>query len=179
QSLHYQLFQLVLTFELALALGVQMLILAGIVDNEETARLKLEEVLASGRALRCFEGWVKAQGGNPLITEEPTLLPKASIVCSVKCNLRGYVSAWDTEALGLAAMRLGAGRERKGDPIDHSVGLMIEKKIGDRMEPGEEIAQVYARSEQEATSAEQDVLAAIRISSLPVTPAPLILGYII
>jgi thymidine phosphorylase len=56
---------------------------------------------------------------------------------------------------------------------------MIEKKIGDRMEPGEEIAQVYARSEQEATSAEQDVLAAIRISSLPVTPAPLILGYII
>ncbi len=165
--------------ELALALGVQMLILAGIVDNEETARLKLEEVLASGRALRCFEGWVKAQGGNPLITEEPTLLPKASIVCSVKCNLRGYVSAWDTEALGLAAMRLGAGRERKGDPIDHSVGLMIEKKIGDRMEPGEEIAQVYARSEQEATSAEQDVLAAIRISSLPVTPAPLILGYII
>ena len=165
--------------ELALALGVQMLILAGIVENEETARLKLEEVLASGRALRCFEGWVKAQGGNPLITEEPTLLPKASIVCSVKCNLRGYVSAWDTEALGLAAMRLGAGRERKGDPIDHSVGLMIEKKIGDRMEPGEEIAQVYARSEQEATSAEQDVLAAIRISSLPVTPAPLILGYII
>ena len=165
--------------ELALVLGVQMLILAGIVDNEETARLKLEEVLASGRALRCFEGWVKAQGGNPLITEEPTLLPKASIVCSVKCNLRGYVSAWDTEALGLAAMRLGAGRERKGDPIDHSVGLMIEKKIGDRMEPGEEIAQVYARSEQEATSAEQDVLAAIRISSLPVTPAPLILGYII
>ena len=165
--------------ELSLVLGAQMLILAGAAADEETARRKLEAILTSGQALRFFEKWMEAQGGDPSITSHPERLPTATLVRKVLSNAGGYVSGWDTEALGLTAMRLGAGRERKNDPIDHGVGLIIEKKIGDRVVAGEAIAQVYARSEEQAVRAAQAIRSALRLSPLPPTPAPLILGYII
>lgn len=164
--------------ELSLVLGAQMLILGKLADNEGAARRKLEALLTSGQALRCFEKWIEAQGGDPSITKHPELLPSAPLVRRVNSNTSGYVSGWDTEALGLSAMRLGAGRERKGDSIDHGVGLIIEKKIGDWVEVGDELAKVYARSKEQAVRAAQEVRTALKTSTLPPTPDPLILGYI-
>jgi pyrimidine-nucleoside phosphorylase len=165
--------------ELSLVLGSQMLLLAGAAEDEEIAKEKLKAIISSGKGLRCFERWIEAQGGNPAITEEPELLPLAPVIYKVKSNFQGYVAGWDAEALGLAAMRIGAGRERKGQPIDHGVGLVIHKKIGERVEFGEEIAEVYARSEEAAVYAGKEVLSVIKISDLPPKQSPLIWGYII
>lgn len=165
--------------ELSLVLGAQMLILAGAAPDEETARRKLEIVLSSGQALHYFEKWIKAQGGDPSIIDHPERLPAAAVVRKVLSFGGGYVSGWETEALGLTAMRLGAGRERKTDPVDHGVGLIIEKKIGDRVVAGEVIAQVHARSEVEAARAAEEIRTALKLSAEPPARAPLIFGYIV
>lgn len=165
--------------ELSLVLGAQMLVLAGAEKEAAAARAKLKALIDRGEGLRTFCRWIEGQGGDPRIVEEPQLLPLAPSVVGVKSPAAGYVSAWATEELGLISMRLGAGRARKEDPIDHRVGLVIEKKIGDRVETGEEIAKVYARSEAEAARGAAAVLNAVQLASTPPPPKPLVIGYII
>lgn len=164
---------------LSLALGAQMLVLAGAEKEAEAARAKLRALIANGEGLRTFCRWVEAQGGDPRIGDDPERLSLAPVVVGVKSPGAGYVTSWATEELGLASMRLGAGRAQKEDPIDHGVGLVIEKKIGDWVEAGEEVAKVYARSTAEATSAATAVLAAVQLGPTPPPQKPLIIGYII
>ncbi|HEY8392125.1 MAG TPA: pyrimidine-nucleoside phosphorylase [Capillibacterium sp.] len=165
--------------ELALALGAQMLILAGQERDAARAQAKLRTILASGEGLRVFRRWVEAQGGDPRVVDDPGLLPAAPVVYAVKSPVAGFLTAWETEALGLTSMRLGAGRAKKGDPIDHGVGLVIEKKIGEWVEAGEEIAKVYANSQGQAAAAAAEVLAAVELGTNPPPELPLIIGYII
>ena len=141
-----------------MALGAQMLILAGAEQETTAAQARLKRLIAAGEGLRVFTHWLAAQGGNPEVVEDLSLLPTAPVVAQVQSAKSGYVKAWHTEALGLISMRLGAGRAQKGDPIDHGVGLVIEKKIGDWVETGDVIAQVYARSQAEAAVAADEVL---------------------
>ncbi|HBR33134.1 MAG TPA: hypothetical protein DD734_00760 [Firmicutes bacterium] len=129
--------------------------------------------------MQVFTRWLAAQGGDPQVVEDLSLLPTAPIVTQVQSSKRGYVGAWHTEALGLTSMRLGAGRAQKGDPIDHGVGLVIEKKIGDWVETGDIIAQVYARSQAEAAVAVDEVLAEVELTPTPPPVLPLVIGYII
>ncbi len=165
--------------ELSLVLAAQMLVLAGAEKEAAAAEAKLKALIASGEGLRTFSRWIEGQGGDPRIVEEPQRLPLATTVVGVKSPQAGYVASWATEELGLISMRLGAGRARKEDPIDHGVGLVIEKKIGDWVEVGEEIAKVYARSEAEAASGAAAVLNTVKLVSTPPPKKPLVIGYII
>lgn len=165
--------------ELSLVLAAQMLVLAGAEKEAAAAEAKLKALIASGEGLRTFSRWIEGQGGDPRIVEEPQRLPLATTVVGVKSPQAGYVASWATEELGLISMRLGAGRARKEDPIDHGVGLVIEKKIGDWVEVGEEIAKVYARSEAEAASGTAAVLNTVKLVSTPPPKKPLVIGYII
>ena len=165
--------------ELSLVLGAQMMVLAGAEKEAAVAKAKLQALITSGDGLRTFSRWIEGQGGDPRIVDEPERLPLAAHVVGVKSPQAGFVAKWATETLGLISMRLGAGRARKEDPIDHSVGLVIEKKLGDWVEAGEEIAKVYARSAGEAASGAADVLAAVQLTPTSPPVKPLVIGYII
>jgi pyrimidine-nucleoside phosphorylase len=164
---------------LSLVLGTQMLILAGQETDADRAEAKLKTIIANGEGLAVFRRWVAAQGGDPQIVDDPDLLPTAPVVVGVESPVRGYLSAWETEALGLTSMRLGAGRAKKGEPIDYGVGLVIKKKVGDWVEAGEEIAKVYARSQAEATTAVAEILTEVKLTTVPPPVSPLVIGYII
>ncbi|NLZ43852.1 MAG: thymidine phosphorylase [Clostridia bacterium] len=165
--------------EVTLALGAHMLKLAGAVAGLEEGRKKLHRLLFSGQGLEVFAEWVAAQGGDPRVIEKPELLPAAPVVRPVLAPGRGFVARMATDLLGRIAGDLGAGRKRKEDTIDPAVGLIFHKKPGDLVEPGELLAEVHARTEEEAAGAGQIVLQAIELAPEPPLSKPLIYGYIV
>ncbi len=153
--------------ELALALAREGLELVGIPGE------RAEEALASGAALQKFRAFVAAQGGDPRVVDEPERLALAPGVAEVRAERGGVVTELDAYRVGLAVLRLGGGRERKGEPVDHGVGVYLERKVGDRVEPGEVLARVYHRERglPEALALIQD---AYRIGEAA-RPLPLVL----
>ena len=93
--------------------------------------------------------------------------PRAKVIREVTCGVEGYAAAMDTMALGTAAQAMGAGRLRKEDPIDYSVGFILRVRLGDHVFPGTPLCELHARSEEEADAAEAAVRAAIRWSGTP------------
>ena len=165
--------------EVTLALGAQMLKLAGAVAGLEEGREKLRRLLYSGRGLEVFAKWVAAQGGEPRVVEKPEMIPGAPVVRPVFSPGRGFVSGMATDLLGQVVADLGAGRKRKKDIIDPVVGLVFHKKPGDPVEPGEPLVEIHARTEEQALTAGQAVLQAIKVTEEPPSPKPLIYGYIV
>jgi pyrimidine-nucleoside phosphorylase len=142
---------------------------------EEEARARAEEALASGRGAETFARMVKAQGGDPRIVEDPwAVLPRASTVTAIASDRSGWLTAVDAEAVGRAAIGLGAGRRKKGDPIDPAVGLTLRAKVGDRIDAGAEIGEVHARDEEAASRAAEEVLGAVSISDEAAEAPPLV-----
>ena len=145
---------------------------------EEEARVRAEEALASGRGAETFARMVKAQGGDPRIVEDPwAVLPRASTVTAIASDRSGWLTAVDAEAVGRAAIGLGAGRRKKGDSIDPAVGLTLRAKVGDRIDAGAEIGEVHARDEEAASRAAEEVLGAVSISDEAAEPPPLVHGW--
>jgi pyrimidine-nucleoside phosphorylase len=145
---------------------------------EEEARARAEEALASGRGAETFARMVEAQGGDPRIVEDPwAVLPRASTVTAIASDRSGWLTAVDAEAVGRAAIGLGAGRRKKGDPIDPAVGLTLRAKVGDRIDAGAEIGEVHARDEEAASRAAEEVLGAMSISDEAAEPPPLVHGW--
>lgn len=132
--------------ELCYTLGSYMVVLAKRAATVEEAREKLSESIKSGNALETFKSFVRAQGGDARVAEDFSLLPHASETVDVKAEKDGFVFAIDAEKVGLAAMRLGAGRETKDASIDLSVGIVLHKKIADRIERGDVIATIHTNS---------------------------------
>lgn len=132
--------------EIVLELASQMLLLGGRKDPDE-ARKEAQEALGSGKALDKFRQMVKIQGGNPGIVEDPNLLPQATRKIKASSVRSGFVQSVDTYRIGMLAVELGAGRRRKEEGIDPAVGLIIHKKIGDRVQGGEVLATVHASDE--------------------------------
>ena len=157
-----------------LTVGAHMLLLAGQAENEQAARRKLQDILKSGRAIAKLKDLVAAQGGDTAPIEDPTLLPQANSVHVVTSPHEGYISQLDAMEVGLTAMELGAGRRKKGDPVDHAVGIVFQKKIGDPVERGEELCTIHAQNRQDAERAERRLLAAYAMQDEPVEPPPLI-----
>jgi len=129
--------------DLCLTLGAHMAVLAGLADGLASGRRLLADRLAGGEALRTFREMVVAQGGDPGVVDHPERLPRAPIRHPVTAEAAGTVLAIDAEAIGAAAMVLGAGRERAEDQIDPGAGLVIERKIGDAVRPGDALAVVH------------------------------------
>lgn len=112
--------------------------------NDETEALKLlQDVLKKGLALEKFKEMVKYQHGDFRYIENPDLFELAKFILPVKTKKTGYIKALDAKALGIASMKLGGGRQTKEDPIDHSVGIVLNKKIGDKCNDGDILAYLY------------------------------------
>lgn len=130
--------------ELCLTLAVQMTLAGKIYESEEEAKLKLMELIKAGEALSALKSFVEAQGGDGSVIDQPSLLPNADYHIPVHADEDGLVSGIQAEEVGLAAMRLGAGRATKTDPIDHGVGITLIKKVGDAVQKGQPIAIIHS-----------------------------------
>ncbi|MGR2788837.1 pyrimidine-nucleoside phosphorylase [Bacillus subtilis] len=133
--------------ELVLTLGSQMVVLAKKADTLDEARAKLEEVMKNGKALEKFKDFLKNQGGDSSIVDDPSKLPQAAYQIDVPAKEAGVVSEIVANEIGVAAMLLGAGRATKEDEIDLAVGIMLRKKVGDKVEKGEPLVTLYANRE--------------------------------
>jgi pyrimidine-nucleoside phosphorylase len=146
--------------------------------GSEESRAAATEALSSGRAGEAFARMVEAQGGDPRVVDEPeAVLPRAPVVMAIEADRDGVLGAMDAESLGWAAARLGAGRARKGDPIDPAVGIVFRPKIGERMEAGEPLGEVHARDEEAAARAIREVLETLELTDQAVEPRPLVYGW--
>ncbi|RIW33574.1 pyrimidine-nucleoside phosphorylase [Bacillus salacetis] len=133
--------------ELCLTLGSHMVYLAGKAATLEQAREKLVSVIKDGSALNSFKLFLKSQGGDESVVDEPEKLPKAAHVLELEAKEDGYVSEIIADAVGTAAMWLGAGRATKESEIDLAVGLELRKKIGDKVQKGESLVTIHSNSE--------------------------------
>ncbi len=162
--------------ELVLGSAARMAVLSDLGVDLYAGRRLAEDAVASGSALRALERLVEAQGGDPRLAERPwEVLELAPVVVAVASPRPGYVARCGALAIGRAAMRLGAGRERKEDPIDHAVGIVVHAKPGDAVESGEPLAHVHARTAAGAEAATAEVLAAYEFSDSAVERPPLLL----
>lgn len=133
--------------EVTYRLGVEMLLLAEVAADPEAARMALEEAVAGGAALEKLQQVIAAQGGDPRVADDTTLLPSAPHKHRVVASTTGSVAHCDALTIGRAAVRLGAGRARKEDEVDPGVGITIHAKRGDKVEAGQELATVIWRDE--------------------------------
>ena len=132
--------------ELCLQSASYMLLQAHITNSLEKAREMLEEVIKNKKALNIFAQMVKAQGGSEEYIFNPELFEKAKEVIAVKSPREGYIKDLKAKPLGIVSMKLGGGRETKDDCIDYSVGLILNKKIGDFVQIDEPLVYVHTNS---------------------------------
>ena len=151
--------------EVSLMLGSALTVMAGKAETEEEAEAMLREAIASGRGLRKMAEMIRAQGGDPRVCEDPSLLPKAPVVYPVFCGKAGYVRRMDTAAMGWAAQQLGAGRQRKEDSVDPAVGFVMKARLGDRVTENTPLCEVHARSAEAAKRAAEAIRDAVGIGS--------------
>jgi pyrimidine-nucleoside phosphorylase len=148
----------------SMELASRMLCLSGLAASQVEAKKQLSEALRSGRALRKLSEIISAQGGDPRVTEDASRMPKAPVITTVAANRGGVVSAFDCRGLGLAAGALGAGRQKKDDVIDLTVGFLLKKRVGDAVKPGDALFEIHASSAAKAKEAEQSLLDCVTIS---------------
>jgi pyrimidine-nucleoside phosphorylase len=134
------------TRELTLILGVEMLRLAHPKESRRAARQRLERALADGSALERFVKMVAAHGGDTRVVEKPSLLPKARHQLEIRAQRSGVLTAADPLELGLVSVALGAGRARADDKVDPAAGIELLRVVGERVEKGEPIAVLHART---------------------------------
>jgi pyrimidine-nucleoside phosphorylase len=161
--------------ELCLLQARMMVQLAGIETSETKAERLVKRVLKSGEALDKFRAMVKQQGGDPRIVEDPTRLPVAKHLAKVTANTEGYVTEQDAYTVGQAAMKLGAGRETADQKIDPAVGVVICKKAGEKVKPGDTVYEIHHQGGGVATTATTMLAMSFRIGSQPPKLDPLVL----
>lgn len=141
--------------ELTLAFAEIMLELAGVAGGRD----RLQVTIDSGAALQKLEDVTRAHGGDPSVFDDTSRLDRASHEMTIDAPSSGYVTRCDALVIGTAATRLGAGRERQEDSVDHGVGVTLKAKLGDRVEAGDLLALVHVNNE-ELWEAHRDKLAA-------------------
>lgn len=139
---------------------------------------KVKDAINSGRALNKFAEWIEAQGGTSRFIKDKDLLGVAPIQRKYAAQTAGYIAHMDAELIGKAASALGAGREKAGDEIDHTAGIVLKKKTGDYCNPGEPIAVLHTSNKNHLSEACTYLDRAIMISTDKPTELPLIFGVI-
>ncbi|KGL38736.1 pyrimidine-nucleoside phosphorylase [Listeria newyorkensis] len=155
--------------ELVLILGSQMVVLAKKAKDLDEAREMLKEVMANGKALAKFKDFLNNQGGDGSIVDDPSKLPQAKFKIDVPAKESGVVSEIVADEIGIAAMLLGAGRATKEDEIDLAVGIMLRKKVGDKVAAGEPLVTIYANKE-DVKAVEAKIYENIRVSDKAEAP---------
>lgn len=163
-------------FDVTALLGGEALVLAGLATTAEEGTRRIETVMRSGQAAEWFGRMVSAQGGPADFVERwPDRLPAATVIRDVPCPVGGFVRAIDGQALGLAVVGLGGGRQREGDRVNPAVGLSDLAGIGDEIGAGDPLCMVHAATEAQADEAIALVQAAYALREGPVVEPPLIL----
>ena len=156
-----------------LHVSAQMLVLGQRASNLESGLRMAEEVITSGAAFEKFRGLVEAQGGDVSYVDDLDKFPKTKLVEIVKADRSGYLARVNARLIGEASVELGAGRAKKGDPVNHAVGFLIHRKVGDYVEQNKPLFTIYADDEAKLAEARIGVLSAFRWSDQPVIPLPL------
>jgi pyrimidine-nucleoside phosphorylase len=164
--------------ELCLLLGSYMLVASGRAESADEAVELLTDALISGKAMETFKRFIAAQGGNPDVVDDPSLLPQAKRQVPVTLNRAGYVSRIHAEQVGTCAMLLGAGRVTKESPIDLAVGIVLHKKAGDYVAADEPIATLHVNDESNLDEVISRLQAAYELSDEAVQSPPLIYGVV-
>lgn len=152
----------------------QMLLLGEKAASQEDARKKAMGVIEDGSAWQRFLDLVEAQGGDISYVKNPEKFPEAPIIRTVAAPRTGYLKTIHARIVGETAVDLGAGRAKKGDPIDHTVGIEILREVGDQVDKGEDLFILHAASEESFRRAEERLQEAHQWSDDPVDPLPLV-----
>jgi thymidine phosphorylase len=160
--------------ELCLELAAQMLIVGGVENDPEIARNRSRDAITSGRALESFRACIEAQGGDPRVIDDATLLPQADKQRAIKSDRAGFVTAIETDEIGRVVMDWGGGRRRLEDKIDYAVGLRLHAKIGDQVDAGAPLVTVYYNDESKFEEMDARLRAAYRIEGAAQEPETLI-----
>ncbi|HEY8552875.1 MAG TPA: pyrimidine-nucleoside phosphorylase [Thermaerobacter sp.] len=160
--------------ELCLTLGGYMVWLGGKAPGPAAGRRLVAQRLEAGDGLAMLRRLVEAQGGDPRAVDDPERLPRARYREVFAAPRAGYLTAMDAAAVGTAAMVLGAGRARKDDPVDLAVGLVVRKRLGDRVEAGEPLLELHFNDPDRLRAALERLEAAFTLTDEPAPAPPLI-----
>lgn len=135
---------------------------------------EVKEAIDSGKAFETMKAWIKAQGGDVRYIEDPALFPVSPVIYEVKSPASGYIEAMNAEEIGITSVMLGAGREKKEDAIDYSAGIILCKKVGDKVQAGDTLCLFHTAREQALPAAEAKYLAALKFGDSKPEAEPLI-----
>lgn len=164
--------------QVVFALGGLMLQFAGRAGSREEAEGLMQSVIDDGSALKKFAEFIRAQGGDASYVYDTSLFPKAAYSMEIKAVKGGFVQRILAEEVGIACMTLGGGRETKESEIDLSAGILLHKKNGDSVKPGETLAVLYGNDEKKMKPAAEKVLHAYQISAEKPEKLPVVREYI-
>ena len=152
--------------DIVIELGSYMLLMSGVASTMDEAADRLKSSVETGKGLEKLCAMIEAQGGTSAFIDNPKLLPQPKLKLEVKAEGSGYVQKIDALELGFASMSLGAGRKTKDETIDHSIGIILKKKVGDKVKEGEPLAVFYSDGDPEKIEqAKEKFLGAYRIGS--------------
>ncbi|HIC89178.1 MAG TPA: thymidine phosphorylase [Anaerolineae bacterium] len=162
--------------QLVVTVAGEMLYLSGKAARREEGQRMAAQALDSHQAWTKFRDFIQAQGGNVDQVDHPEKLPQAPLVEPLLAPQDGWIAAINAQEVGLTVVALGGGREKKGDAIDYSVGIVLANgaKVGDRVQAGQPLCSIHARSQQTLEAAKERLLVAYRFSQTPVQPPQLI-----
>ncbi len=160
---------------LCLELGSQMLVLGEVTANKKEAVSILEKLINSGAAFEKFKTLIQSQGGDIQYIEQPDLLPNTSFLQIYKSNKSGYLKEINARNIGLASMELGAGRQTKDSEIDYGAGILLQKKVGEYIQKGQQLAILYSSNERKFAKAKELLDSAFITNKTKVISKPLIL----
>ncbi len=159
--------------EHCLVVASHMLVLGNKAPNLENARQMAENALKTGLAWQKFRQLVVAQGGDVDVIDQPERLPAAKIIEEIVSPRSGWLSGINARVVGETSVALGSGRQRKSDAVDHSVGILVHHKVGDRVQVGDLLFTLHARNQEEALIARERLLEACSWSETLIAPLPL------
>ncbi len=164
--------------ELCLTIGINILLLGGMAAGADEASAALQRVIDDGSALRKLREFIRAQGGDERVVDDPSLLPGAPVQLPVTAEQDGYVNHMNAEGIGLVSLHLGGGRATKESVIDPAVGVVLEKKVGDAVRRGDPLAVIHAADLPSAQRAAEELRACYTINAQAPEAVPFIKGVI-
>ncbi len=159
--------------QMSFRLAAEMLVMGGAAKDLNEAQAKVNEAVASGRAMEAFRTWTTYNGGDASSLDDFSRLPQPGKVLEIKATQEGWIQAVDSRALGLLAMELGAGRRSKDDVLDLGVGIRLHRNVGQAVKAGDTLFTVYAKAQAEIPVARY--LETLSLQPQPVTPGPWLL----
>ena len=163
---------------IVLRIAARMVQLGGHAGTEVEARAKVEAAIESGAALEKFRAVIERQDGDPRVIDEPSLLPSAAHVHTIPADRSGVVSALDAFLVGRASVALGAGRDRKGDPVDFAAGLRVVCKPGEQVTAGDPVLELHYNDPSKLPGAVALAAQAIEIGDDAPADEPLVIGWV-